>query len=96
MNKKLTEMTPEEVQQLKERTLSMAERMRGMLSEEQAASYEGLVGEMVKAIDANDLETAQKHRDSMRALMPRRAPGGGGEAGQGGGRQGGGPGGRER
>lgn len=96
MSKKFAEMTPEEVQQTKERTLASAERLRGMLSEEQAASYENLVQEMVKAIDANDLETAQKHRDSMRSLMPRRAPGGGGEAGQGGGRQGGGPGGRER
>jgi len=100
MNKKLTEMTPEEVQQTKERTLASAERLRGMLGEEQAATYENLVQEMVKAIDANDLETAQKHRDSMRSLMPRRAPQSGGEAGQGGGRQGGGGpgggGGRER
>lgn len=96
MNKKFADMTPEEIQQSKERTLSMLERMRGMLSEEQASKYENLVQEMVKALDANDLETAQKHRDGMRALMPRRSPQAGSDGSQGSGRPGGEAGGRDR
>jgi RND family efflux transporter MFP subunit len=106
MRKKLTEMTPEELEQTKS-NLGMYDRMissgreRGEI--EAANQAETALAAMRAALDKNDLATAQTHRDTLSKLgarlRPPRNPGGeggdrprrgGGEGGEGGGGGGGG------
>lgn len=92
--KKFAEMTPEELQAAKERIdgmSSMMDRMRDSLGEEAAKEMETNVAALRKALDANDLPTAQSFQDKISSAM-RSAMGGRGQGGGpgGGGRRGGG------
>jgi multidrug resistance efflux pump len=108
--KKFADMTPEELTTYKEESLprmqSGVERLRSMpgANEEALKSYETAIESLKKALDANDLPTAQQHADSIRTMMRSmmggrnqgRGPGGGGPGGgaPGGGAPGGGGGGQ--
>ena len=102
--KKVAEMTTEEITQVKEtlgNTAQAVERMKQAGMEEQAKKYETAANDLKKALDANKTEDAQKALDSLRANRPNfgrgrqggDGGGGGGGRGQGGGGQGGGQGG---
>lgn len=107
-NKKVADMTAEEITQLKEGlagTTRMIDMMKQNGQEEQAKKLEGNVDALKKALDANKTEDAQKAMDAIRESMPRRGrggdaggaggagAGGGGNRGGGGGNNGGGGGG---
>jgi hypothetical protein len=90
-SKKLAEMTPEELEQFKggmERMSSMIERMKES-NPDGAKTMEENFNALKTALDANNLEEAQKVLDKVRESMPQR----GGRGGQGGGRTRGGEGG---
>ncbi len=89
-DKKLADMTPDELTQFKDgltRMEGMLDRMRERLSEEQADKLEASLGELKKGLEANKLDDAQKALDAIREAMPRRPRGGAGgpPAGDGGG-----------
>lgn len=104
MGKKITEMSDEEIKQLKDAVAQpspMIERMRER-NPEQAEKYEKAVADLKKALDAGNKEDAQKAADALRAAMgggrgrggeAGGAGGGGGNRGGGGGNNGGGGGG---
>jgi multidrug resistance efflux pump len=69
------EMTPDELQDSKQRLLAMVDRLRDQMEAEQATRLEKSVADIVKAIDENRLDEAQTLRDAMRSLMPRRPNG---------------------
>jgi len=91
-NKKLAEMTPEELEQFKSglgMMGGMVTRLRDQGQEERAAAMETALQTVQQALDKNDLPAAQAAVDAMRASMGRGRPGGGGAGGgQGGGGQG--------
>ena len=102
-NKKVAEMTAEELTQLKE-GLGGASRMIDMMKqngqEEAAGKLETNIESLKKALEANKMDDAQKAVDAIREAMPRRGrggeaggAGGGGNRGGGGGNGGGGGGG---
>lgn len=97
-DKKIADMTDEELTRLKE-GLAQAGGMIEMMRErnpEQADKLEAGVGSLQKALEANDKAAAQKALDALREAMPRRGRGGeagGGRGGDGGGNRGGGGGG---
>lgn len=73
--KKFTEMTPEELAERKERMLTMVDSMSSRMDAEQLAGVNKMIGEVIEAIDAKDLEKAQTlYDDGMRTMM--RRPGG--------------------
>jgi len=80
--KKYTEMDATELQEAKSGLMQMGERFGSMLDEEKTAELNVLVGKIIQAIDANELEKAQQLRDTgFRKFMPSRGgrgPGGGG------------------
>ncbi len=85
-SKKLAEMTPEELEQFKggmERMSGMIERMKEA-NPDGAKSMEENFNALKTALDANNLEEAQKVLDKVRESMPQRG-GRGGRGGQGGG-----------
>ncbi|MBM4060145.1 MAG: hypothetical protein FJ265_03475 [Planctomycetes bacterium] len=92
--KKLTEMTPEELTQFKDNLgnlENMLGRFRERLTEEQVKQLDGNLQTLKKSLADNKLEDAQKALDAIREAMPRRRggePGGAGGAGFGGGRGG--------
>lgn len=86
--KKFAEMTPEELQQAKDRLDGMVDRMRGSLPEEALKEMESSVASLRKALDDNDLPTAQSIQDKLWAARAR-GPGGSGGPGGGGRRSGG-------
>lgn len=93
MRKKLADMTPEELTEYKgslDRMTQMVEMVRGRGSEQAAVEIETSLAALRTALDKNDLETAQTHKDKL-STMIRAAMGGGRQGGQGG--DGGGPGG---
>jgi len=89
MNKKLTEMTAEELTQFKEMATMMEERWtrgRANLDEEKGKKFDADLAAFKKALADNKLEDAQKALDAVREAIPQRRRGGGGEgAGAGGG-----------
>ncbi|MBL8726742.1 MAG: hypothetical protein JNK49_22060 [Planctomycetes bacterium] len=91
-NKKLADMTAEEMTQFKDglgMMEGMLDRMRERMDAEQVKKLEENLGALKKHLDAGKVEDAQKALDAVRELMPRRQRGGegGGDAGgQGGGR----------
>lgn len=91
--KKFAEMTPEELQQAKDRLDGMAtmiDRFREQLGEDGTKDLEAKVADLRKALDANDLPAAQLVQDSISArLRPLMGAGRGGPGG-GPGRNGGG------
>ena len=92
-NKKLAEMTPDELTQFKDglgRMEGMLDRMRENMGEEQVKKVEANLETLKKSLDANKLDEAQKALDSLREAMPRRQRGGEGGAGGGGANSGGG------
>ena len=96
--KKFADMTPEELQQAKERLdgmPAMLDRFRDRMEEAKLKELEGAISAVRKALDANDLAAAQTHQDkitaAMAGMMRGGRPGGGGPGG--GGPGGGGPGG---
>lgn len=99
-DKKLADMTPEELTQFKDgltRMEGMLDRMRERMGDEQADKLEANLTELKKGLEANKLDDAQKALDALREAMPRRQRGGAG-GGPGGGADGGdgGAGGRVR
>tara|TARA_R110002096_G_scaffold33110_14_gene95841 strand:- start:2593 stop:4713 length:2121 start_codon:yes stop_codon:yes gene_type:complete len=92
--KKYTEMSAEELAEQKTSLLSMAERFGARLEPAQLDKMNVAIGDIIKAIDANEPEKAQTLRDSMMKQMMggARRTGGNREGGgrQGGGREGGG------
>jgi hypothetical protein len=87
MGKKVAEMSDEELTQLKDgigQSSRMVDMMRERGQEEQADKLEKGLGDLKKALDANNKEDAQKAVDALRELMPQRRRGGGGEGGAGG------------
>ncbi len=109
--KNFAEMTPEELTEAKaglDRYSGMIDGNRELLGEEKAKQAEKTLADLRKALDANDLTTAQTHQNALRAAMRSsmnggRGPGGnnsGGGAGAGGdppgGNNGGGDGGGRR
>tara|TARA_R110002072_G_scaffold241027_8_gene399704 strand:- start:59307 stop:61412 length:2106 start_codon:yes stop_codon:yes gene_type:complete len=91
--KKYTEMSAEELAEQKTSLLSMAERFGARLEPAQLDKMNVAIGDIIKAIDANEPEKAQTLRDSMMKQMMggARRTGGNREGGgrEGGGRQGG-------
>lgn len=84
-NKKVSEMTAEEIEGLKEGiggASRMIEMLRNNGQEEQAGKLESQLGALKKALDANKLDDAQKAIDAIREAMPRMR-GRGGEGGGG-------------
>ncbi|MFO1032265.1 MAG: efflux RND transporter periplasmic adaptor subunit [Planctomycetota bacterium] len=83
--KKFAEMTPEELQQAKDRLDGMAtmiDRFREQLGEDGAKDLESKVADLRKALDANDLPTAQSVQDAISAkLRPLMGAGRGGPGG---------------
>jgi tetratricopeptide (TPR) repeat protein len=93
--KKIAEMSDEEITQLKD-GIGQASGMIDMMRErnpEQADKLEKGVAELKKALDAGNKEDAQKAMDALREAMPQRRRGGGEGGGGGGGRPEGGGGG---
>lgn len=91
--KKFADMTPEELQQAKDRldTMpAMIDRFRDRMEEAKVKELESAIAALRKALDANDLAAAQAQQDKITAAMGRIM--GGGRGGAGGG-PGGGPGG---
>jgi multidrug resistance efflux pump len=71
-SKKLTEMTAEELTQFRSflpMMQGMADRARDGGDETRAKSLEEVLANLQKALDANDLETAQAEQDKLRGLM---------------------------
>ena len=97
-DKKVKDMSAEELGQLKEgvgQSAQMIERMRENGMGEAADKLDAGVAGLKKALDANDLDAAQKAMDELKAAMPQRGGGRrGGEGGGPGGRGGEGGGGR--
>jgi tetratricopeptide (TPR) repeat protein len=95
-NKKISEMTAEEVTQLKDslgNSQRMIDGMKQNGQEEQAKKLEAGIETLKKALEANKTEDAQKALDALKEVMPQRRRGGGGNgggAGNGGGNNGGG------
>jgi HlyD family secretion protein len=92
MNKKLAEMTPEELQQFKDGMAmfdTMLDRMRDKMTEEQVQKATASLAQVHRALDANKLDEAQAAIDSLRAAMPKmggnrgKQGGGGNPAGDG-------------
>jgi hypothetical protein len=100
MNKKLAEMTPEELEAYKGRLDGMTRMVDGARQNgnlEVANEIEQAITALRAALDKNDLKAGQEHQDKLRAATRRlmgggRGPGGNGE---GGGRRGGNNGGGE-
>lgn len=85
-NKKVSEMTAEELAGLKEGiggASRMIEMLRNNGQEEQAGKLEGQLNALKKALDANKLDDAQKAIDAIREAMPRMRGRGGEGGGQG-------------
>jgi tetratricopeptide (TPR) repeat protein len=85
-NKKVSEMTAEELEGLKEGiggASRMIEMLRNNGQEEQAGKLETQLGALKKALDANKLDDAQKAIDAIREAMPRMRGRGGEGGGQG-------------
>ncbi|MEO6596624.1 MAG: efflux RND transporter periplasmic adaptor subunit [Planctomycetota bacterium] len=97
-NKKLADMTPEELTQYKDSLgmmQTMVDRTRDSGKEDAAKEMEAALTGLHRALDADDLAAGQVHQDKLRALM-RSAMGGrqgGGNGGANGGGNGGGNGG---
>lgn len=94
--KKFAEMTPEELQQAKERLdgmPAMIDRFRDRMEEAKVKELEDAIAALRKALDANDLPSAQTQQDKISAAMRGMMGGGRGGAGAPGG---GGPGGGGR
>lgn len=94
-DKALKDMSAEEIGQIKESlkgASTMIERFREMGNEELADKFEGGVSALQKALDANDMEAAQKAIDEVKKAMPQGGRGRGGQGGRPG--QGGQPGGQ--
>ncbi len=87
--KKYTEMSAEELAEQKTSLLSMAERFGARLEPAQLDKMNVAIGDIIKAIDANEPEKAQTLRDSMMKQIMGGARRTGGNR-EGGGRQGGG------
>ncbi len=81
-NKKVGDMTADEITQLKEglANYTISERMKQGMTEEQVKKIETNVDSLKKALDANKTEDAQKALDGLREAFPR-GRGRGGEAG---------------
>ncbi len=93
---KLAEMTKEQIEELKagiEGAQSTIDRMRQFMGDEVADKLEKSASDMKKALEAGNMEDAQKALDSMKGAMPQMGRGRGGRGGRGG-EQGGGRGGR--
>jgi hypothetical protein len=89
--KKFADMSPEELQQAKDRLdgmPAMIDRFRDRIEEAKVKELEGAISALRKALDANDLAGAQTHQDKISAAM--RGMMGGGRGGAGGGGPGGG------
>ncbi|HLQ37848.1 MAG TPA: efflux RND transporter periplasmic adaptor subunit [Planctomycetota bacterium] len=85
-NKKLAEMTPDELQQFRDgvsRWDGMLERFRERMSEEQLHKFETSLANLRHALEANKLDDAQAAVDALRAATPR-PPGPGKNGGSGG------------
>lgn len=100
-DKKLKDMSAEEITQIKDGLAGasqMVERMRDMGNDEVADKLETGIGSLKKALDANDMDAAQKAVDELKTAMPMGGRGGrrGGEGGGPGGGAGGGNGGGGR
>jgi RND family efflux transporter MFP subunit len=94
LRKKFADMTPEELEQAKtglDRMQGMIDGARERVGDEAAKELETTLSALRKALDANDLATAQTHQDKLRASM-RTLMGGGRQGGGNGGVPGGGPG----
>jgi HlyD family secretion protein len=93
--KKFAEMTPEELQQAKDRLdgmPAMIDRFRDRLEAAQVTDMESTIAALRKALDTNDLATAQTQQDKLTAAMRGLMGGGrGGQGGPGGGQGGGRP-----
>jgi hypothetical protein len=63
---------------------SMIDMARERVGEEAAKEFESTLSALRKALDANDLATAQTHQDKLRASMRTLMGGGRGGGGQGG------------
>ena len=90
---KLAEMTKEQVEELKagiDGAQSTIDRMRQFMGDEIADKLEKSAADMKKALEAGNMEDAQKALDSMKGAMPQMGRGRGGRGGE----QGGGRGGR--
>ena len=90
--KKFADMTPEELQQAKDRldTMpAMIDRFRDRMEEAKVKELESAIAALRKALDANDLAAAQAQQDKITAAMGRIM--GGGRGGAGGGPGGGRP-----
>lgn len=91
-DKKLKDMSAEEITQIKDGlagAAQMVDRMRDMGNDELADKMEAGIGSLKKALDGNDMDAAQKAVDELKGAMPM----GGGRGGRGRGGEGGGPGG---
>jgi len=94
-DKALKDMSAEEIGQIKEGlagATTMVDRIRDMGNEEMADKLEDGIGALQKALDANDMEAAQKAVDELKKVMPQGGRGRGGQGGRPG--QGGQPGGQ--
>jgi putative ABC transport system ATP-binding protein len=83
--KKFADMSPEELQQAKDRLdgmPAMIDRFRDRIEEAKVKELEGAISALRKALDANDLAGAQTHQDKISAAM--RGMMGGGRGGAGG------------
>ncbi|MBL8752313.1 MAG: efflux RND transporter periplasmic adaptor subunit [Planctomycetes bacterium] len=93
MRKKFAEMTPEELAEAKsglDRSQGMIDMARERIGEEKAKELEKTLADLRKALDANDLATAQTHQDALRAAMRSLMGGGRGPGGNNGGNNNGG------
>jgi hypothetical protein len=90
-NRKIADMTAEEITQLKEGLASytIPDRMKQNMTEEQVKKAETNVDALKTALEANKTEDAQKALEALREAFPR-GRGRGGEAGGAGGNRGGG------
>ena len=85
--KKFADMTPEELEQAKaglDRYQGMIDMARSSAGEEKALEMETTVSALRKALEANDLPTAQSYQDKLRAAMRAMMPAGGRNGGGGG------------
>lgn len=95
-DKKMKDMSAEEITQIKDGlggATQMIDRFRDMGNDEVADKLEAGIGALKKALDANDMDAAQKAADELKAAMPQMGGGRGGRRGGEGGGPGGGAGG---
>lgn len=95
-DKKMKDMSAEEITQIKDGlggASTMIDRFRDMGNDEVADKLEAGIGALKKALDANDMDAAQKAADELKAAMPQMGGRGGAGGGRGRGGEGGGPGG---